>query len=267
MTGLFSRSQPQPAASRRWLYLPLIAAVALSSLLSSWHSDNTPPLLPLLAITLGILICWPEWRTSPKMPQWRAVLASAALFVVPSYQLGWLTLSLLALFSGWQSPAGSRERTGWLIIGLAAAQPLITTYLLKWLAESVLSLDARLVAALLHWFTNQGDYLGNLVFGPADHQLLILRGCSSLTNLAGAWLGWFALARFLQLFRPAREATVWLLLAMAVVGLNISRLYLMGLDLQWHLWWHSPTGQQSYQFALSAQILLIYTWGVRYVGR
>ena len=259
--------QPHPAASRRWLYLPLIAAVMLSSLLAALHASSFPPLLPMFAIVLGTLMCWPDWRNAPGKSQWCWTLAGAALFVIPSYQLGWLVLSLLATISGWQSAKGSRERTGWLLIGLAAIQPLVTTYLLKWLAESVLSLDAWLVAALLHGFTGQGDYLGNLVLGPADHQLLILRGCSSITNLAGAWLGWLALARFLRLSHPARETTIWLLLAVAVIGLNVIRLYLMGLDLHWHQWWHSPRGQQSYQLGLSIQILLIYTLGVRYVGR
>ena len=225
-----------------------------------------PNLIPIFALAIGVKL----WRSSEQQrhnatDRWVAVVL-AILFLIPSYQIGWLIVLAMTVWLSRYAHDNPRLRNALLIIALATLQPLLVTYLLKWFASPVLTFDASLVSYMLKLITGEGSHLGNIVYGPAEHQLLILRGCSSVTNLGAAWLVWFAVSRFRGITLNPRELIVVAMLTLAMVGLNLLRLYTMAVDLNWHQWWHSAEGEQVYQLASAGVLLISIVLGIRYVG-
>ena len=258
--------------SRTGLFLPQVAGVlvtALVALVSAEESgiNGSPELIPVFACLLGMTLWWSseQERRPSQADRWIAILL-ALLFLIPSHQLGWLSLVLMTIWLSGSGKNSPRVRNALLIIGLASLQPLLVTYLLKWFAAPVLTFDAILVSSLLKFTTGVGEHSGNIVYGPAAHQLLILRGCSSVTNLGSAWLVWFAVSRFRGITLNRRELMVVALLTLFMVGLNLLRLYSMAVDLHWHHWWHSDEGGQIYQLACACVLLITILLGVRYAG-
>lgn len=257
--------------TRLSLFSPLILGALGVSYLPIWFSGNAEiiapqNIIPTFAICLGLILWWSAGRQTVSESDRCLALILAMLFIIPSTQIAWLVVLLLALWLWHHSHKNSRVSTAMLIIGVAALQPLLMTYLLKWLAAPVLTVDAALVAHLLKMTTGSGSHIGNIIYGPSDHQLLILRGCSSLTNVGSAWLAWFALSRFKGITLNKREIIVLILLTLSLVSLNLLRLYSMAIDLAWHQWWHSNIGQQVYQLSSVSLLLLSIGLGVHYVG-
>ena len=151
-----------------------------------------------------------------------------------------------------------------LILIVCALQALTVLYALKWFTEPVLALDANMVAAVLQLVTGTGYAVGNVYFGPSDHQVLMLRNCSSLPAMISAFTCWFAIARWHQVRFSFREVTVVSLLMLSALLLNVLRLFSMGLTMEWHTWWHSPNGEDTYLFLSAALTLSIIFWGTRY---
>jgi len=123
-----------------------------------------------------------------------------------------------------------------------------------------------LTAGLLKIITGVGSYEGNLVSSAAGHQLLLLRGCSSLSNLSLALLVWFSIARFRLLPLSIHDARMAVLITLAIVGINIARLVWMASDVDMHSWWHGAEGEQVYQLAYAFVLLFMVRWGVRRAG-
>ncbi|MCP3870938.1 MAG: hypothetical protein GY703_23145 [Gammaproteobacteria bacterium] len=253
------------------IFLPLILGALLAGYLPLLIAGNheaagIPNLVPAFALLLGLTLWLSFERQRPGSTDRGVAIALSLLFLIPSYQIGWLILLMFSLWLWRGTKHNSRARTALLIMGLAALQPLLVTYLLKWFAAPVLAFDAWLVSGLLKLTTGSGNHTGNIIFGPSKHQLLILRGCSSVTNLGSAWMAWFALSRFRGIALSMREIAVVTVLTVTIVGMNILRLYTMAIDLDWHNWWHSDTGEQSYQLVSAALLLTVIVSGIRYVG-
>lgn len=253
--------------SRKTLFLPLLGGMWLAGALSGLGvggagAGEEPSLVPVFAALLGL---WRWGHAHSPVADGRdglAVLVLTLGFLIPSRQGGWL---LLALAAGYLLIREPRERTGLMILLAAALHEPVITYLLKWFTGPVLGLDALLIASLLHLTTGVGSHIGNLVLGPAEHQLLILKGCSSLNNLGIAWLAGLSVA---LLVRDRLDRMAWLTLGMITLLtllLNLIRLYGMALSLESHTWWHSELGMLVYQSLLVALVLAATAVGVRHV--
>jgi len=257
--------------SRAWLFGPLLLGSLITQtlpILLSGHTNSIeiPNLIPAFSLALGVALWLRSERQTPRHADHWIALILSTLFLIPSQQITWLIVLLLALWLGFNTRNNATVYRAMLIIGLAALQPLLLTYLLKWFAAPVLTIDAAIVAGLLKLTTGEGHHMGNIIYSPSGHQLLILRGCSSLTNVGSAWLVWFALSRYRGVSLNRQDLFVLTLLTFSLLSLNICRLYSMSLDLDWHQWWHSNSGQQLYQALSAGFLLLSITLGVRYVG-
>ena len=82
--------------------------------------------------------------------------------------------------------------------------------------------------------------------------------------MISAFTCWFAIARWHQVAFSFREVTIVALLLVSALLLNVLRLFSMGLTMEWHTWWHSPTGEDTYLFLSAALTLSIIFWGIRY---
>ena len=261
--------------SKRWLFSPLLIGCVLGGYLppgvaEDWLAGLDQNMVPAFAFAIGFMCWWSVESRVVSRSDCLIIVGLSLMFVIPSTQISWLILLLSALWLSRNSHTQqvveqARLRSGLLVIVLTALQPLLMTYSLKLLAAPILTADAALVAALLKITSGVGHHVGNVVYGPAEHQLLILRGCSSLSNLGNAWLIWFALARFRGVPLHLRESAVIFLLSLSIVGLNLMRLYSMGTDLGWHEWWHSETGMLVYQLISMMLIAVVILLGIRYV--
>lgn len=257
--------------AKKWLFLVVMVSSLLAGYLpptgaEHWLDALNQNMVPAFAFILGVRLWWSEEARATERSDCIVILLLSLLFLIPSTQISWLVLSLVALWLFRRTKPRGRIRDGLLVIALAALQPLMMTYLLKLFAGPVLTIDAAVVAALLKFITGEGHHVGNIVYGPSNHQLLILRGCSSLTNLGNAWLVWFALARYREVSLHLREGLVVFLLSLVIVGLNLIRLCTMGSDLDWHTWWHSPDGVHIYQLISGVLMCFVILMGMRYVN-
>jgi len=263
---MFSLTYRAPAIGRKLLFLPLIIGMliaGLSPLTATNASDDlqTGLLVPAFAAFLG-LFHWLQTADSEiDNLDLAVVLGIGALFVIPSYQGGWILLFMLSVY------LMLRQRDsieGLQVLTLAALHQPIMTYALKLFTAPVLSMDAMMIAALLNVTTGAGSYAGNLVTGPADHQLLILKGCSSLSNLGIAWLAWFAISRYRGIKLNRNMWMTMLLITLLTLALNLTRLYGMALSIEWHEWWHSDAGETTYQMVLSGLLLFSILLGLKH---
>jgi exosortase/archaeosortase family protein len=246
----------------RWLFLPLFLGQAGVAALALGQTGATlSPLISLMALLLGLILFASGPDPTMKRSDAPLALLIAFLFVIPSQQLGWLAILSACAMLLWRRDLTVRQRQGLQLIALAAGLNLLITYLMKWFAGPLLALDAGLVSLLLELVGMPFQRQGNLIVGPAGHQLLILRGCSSLLLIGDALLAWWAVMVYRDDLRPRRSLPLALLLVAGVVALNLVRLYLMTLHLDWHQWWHTDAGMQSFQLLSTGLVFLALVLG------
>jgi exosortase/archaeosortase family protein len=136
---------------------------------------------------------------------------------------------------------------------------ILAFVLFKFMTMPILTLDAMLTAKLLQLLTGVGAYEANTIIGGAGHEVLVIRGCSSITNLSLGLLLWFAVIRTRADQFDNRHVLGMLLMGVAIVALNVIRLMLMAVDLNWHGWFHQNSGLLAYQ-ASYASILLVFIY-------
>ncbi|WP_434354789.1 hypothetical protein NF212_08980 [Parasalinivibrio latis] len=221
------------------------------------------PVIPLFALALAVISLLQATWPPPERKDMAVIFVLSLLFIVPSQQLTNVIIFFLAVWLLYRN--SNQSFWGASILVMVSLQGILAVYLLKWAAGPVLTFDAALTSVLLNITTGSASYLGNIVYGPADHQLLILRGCSSLPLAMGGVIAWFAIARFSRLPFNAREIAVVCVISFLLISLNIIRLSMMACDMNWHTWWHATEGQQTFQLLAVFIILASCAGGLRYV--
>ncbi|MGF1706368.1 hypothetical protein [Enterovibrio baiacu] len=280
----------------RWASTPSVQRLAVVLLLGicvslalPFFSVNAPTVsefdaIPaMLCLGLGLILLVQSPTITPRTGDHVVVAVLALLLAIPSFQGALIVLFFVGLWVGGRalssiqashesSLTSTRQlasqhltiKNSALILMVCALQALTVLYALKWFTEPVLALDANMVASVLQLVTGTGYAVGNVYFGPSDHQVLMLRNCSSLPAMISAFTCWFAIARWHQVVFSFREVTIVALLLVSALLLNVLRLFSMGLTMEWHTWWHSPTGEDTYLFLTAALTLSIIFWGIRY---
>ena len=250
------------------LWLGLLVAVAIP--LFEHHPggyNGVSPLISLIAIAFGMRHLVLGRAVQADRWDWITAVILALVFILPSQQLSWV---LLMAVSGWCLLRGDMDplsRRCFLLIISVAVINLVALYTLKILAAPVLSLDAALVTWWIEWIHDEGSRLGNIVYGPADHELLILRGCSSVKLFADALAAWFIVARSRGLMPSRNEFAILIALCTLLAILNMLRLYSMALDQQWHTWWHTELGLQVFQILAIVIVFSVISRGLKYVEK
>jgi exosortase/archaeosortase family protein len=161
-----------------------------------------------------------------------------AMIALPIGGLSWIAVSGLALYVLLFADAEPAMRRGAVIL-LATTVPMLWSRLLfQFFEHFILEIDASLVGWLLGtqrtgnmvWFANGGGYLA------------ILPACSSLANMSLAFLCWVTVSELAGHRRFGRDL-LWCLLACgSVITINVGRMSLMGISLQFYETIHSPFG-------------------------
>jgi hypothetical protein len=124
----------------------------------------------------------------------------------------------------------------------------------KVLASPVVAAEASILGALLNFIGFNVQVIGNVVQITPQHSLILLAGCSALSDLGVILLGWTAV---FMLVRPGIQVPFWRLAVVggATVVLNLLRLILMSLNQEWYDFVHNGLGASFYDALLCALVI------------
>lgn len=168
-------------------------------------------------------------------------------FMLPSSMVAWVALGLYCCYYAFFVPELKRPKqrvfrsASLIALALAFRVPLSDT-LLKISADFLLRFDAFATEKLLAFSGFTASRTGNIVRVDGEHDLLVMTGCASFTNISLALLLWFTLVRAQG---PAWKNSNYLvlgLLAVLVLMMNLVRLSLMTLSRENYFFYHEGTG-------------------------
>ncbi|MFM5426160.1 hypothetical protein ACET8G_04680 [Aeromonas veronii] len=212
-----------------------------------------------LLVVLLIAIWWQI--ASRVAPSWRPHPLALALFIllilIPSASCKALA-SLLLVASLWRRHQSGDERAVLQIVLAFTVAVLWGQQVFALLSGPVLALDAWGVGQwlqLLGWETRLD---GNRIERLGGHALIVLKGCSSFSQLYLVVLSWLVSCCWLAPERPLyRQWPMLLLVCLLYIGANQLRLVLMSLDLRWYGWLHTGSLAQLYQWAIMLLVMTI----------
>jgi len=166
----------------------------------------------------------------------------------------WPWLGLIPVLLLGLSFAERGARTGLLIVLLAAAHEIAVSLLGALSGDALLGIDARIAGFVTSWFLPDISVAGTALQRDGGHMLVLVWGCSSLSNLGDALLLFCALA---SLYGPGHGAGnargrflgFMLLVAAATVALNATRLGLMASSADAYAYLHGSSGAAWFRIA------------------
>jgi hypothetical protein len=181
------------------------------------------------------------------------------LIWLPIGGTSWLAMTALSLYLILSEEAGSNARRGAIIL-LAVSVPMFwSSMLFMAFSDVILRIDAFAVG----WLLGTGSS-GNLVsFLNGSDSLVILPGCSSFAHLSLIPLCWIALSVMIN-HRATVMDLVWCGVALATVFLiNVVRLTIMGLNVDYYVLLHSSTGDTAVNLIATSLTIGICVYGLR----
>ncbi|MDD1783948.1 hypothetical protein LRP49_22470 [Enterovibrio sp. ZSDZ35] len=255
------------------LCIPVLCFIAFALALP-YFSDNAPTasefdaIPAFVSLVFAFALLFSSQTVLANKSDNTLAICIALVLVFPSFQ----TTLLASMMAGiWLVVRAGKQHTAMQQAGVIliahAFMAFMTFYSLKWFTEPLLAVDASLVAALLWVTTGTGEAIGNVYFGAADHQVLMLRNCSSLPAIFSAIACWIAISRWHGISVCRREALVIACLVCLLLILNIARLFSMGLSMSWLDWWHSADGEDIYLTLSALTTLAVIYGGLRFVDK
>jgi len=164
----------------------------------------------------------------------------------------WLGLIPVLLLALWSAEGGAR--TGLLIFLLAATHEIAVSCLGALTGDALLGIDAHIAGSLASWFMPDISVEGTALQRDGGHMLVLVWGCSSLSNLGDALLLFCALVSLYGTGRLAgisrgRFLGFMLLVAAATVALNATRLGLMAGSADAYAYLHGSSGAAWFRVA------------------
>ena len=185
---------------------------------------------------------------------WILAFITIVILLIPSAIISWLALSFFASYCGFfVFKSGDIARNGSLIMLAIALRVPVSDIFLKLSADLLLQFDAMATLTLLHFIDPDAVRQGNIVIGTAGHELLIMTGCASFTNISLALLLWFTVVRTQIQFWHSRLTLYILPLTFIVMGINITRLTMMARCQEEYFFYHDGLGAD----IINALILLV----------
>jgi hypothetical protein len=221
--------------------------------------------------TFGVsLIVWLAWiggiwllltdRSGP-IRKFDSLAGVVGLFLLwlPITGTSWLAMTALSLYIILTEEAGSSARRGAVILLAVSAPMFWSPMFFLAFSDVILRIDAFMIGWLLGTASS-----GNMVgFLNGPDSLVVLPGCSSFAHLSLIPLCWIALS-----VMTGRRTTfidlVWCGAALvAVVLINVIRLAIMGLNVDYYQLLHSSTGDTAVNLITTSLAIGICVYGLR----
>jgi hypothetical protein len=265
-----------PALGRNRLMVALLAIGTLNALvrpaieavdewgmiggLAGGLGSGWPVYLGLLgAIVLGL-----RSTVERALDRWDgpALLLYAAGLMVPSS--GFSAIAVMAL-GGWEllrRPRDFNYRASTIIFIAVGARELWVATVMKMLSPWLLHVDAVLTRTTLGLLGHPSVVTGNLIETDQGMVLAVLMTCSSFANISLALLTWLVLTRWLRPRFHRRDLVAVLLVTLAVITVNLTRLTIMGLGPFDYALAHGPIGQTATEVSILIATLAVTHWGL-----
>jgi hypothetical protein len=163
--------------------------------------------------------------------------------------MGLIPVLLLAWSTGQKG-----ARTGLLIILFAATHEIVVSILGALCGDLLLGLDAYIAGTVASWFLPGITVEGNALQQEGGHMLVLVWGCSSLSNLGDALLLFCALVSLYGSGTAPgniRGRFLWcmLMVAAATIAFNATRLALMAGSMDAYAYLHDGSGAAWFRIA------------------
>lgn len=170
-------------------------------------------------------------------------LIALLLLCIPSALLSWVTLSIFAGYCSFFATAlHTKLRNACLIMMAIALRVPLSDLCLKLSADAFLQFDAIATLTIVKTINPEITRQGNILIGSSGHELLIMTGCSSFTNVSLALLLWFAIVRT-QILVWNQNFNLYILpLCILIMSVNIFRLSMMTLSVDLYYFYHDGLG-------------------------
>ncbi|WP_343563418.1 archaeosortase/exosortase family protein [Kiloniella sp. b19] len=169
------------------------------------------------------------------------------LFLFPSSMMAWIGLGFYCFYYSFLIPALKDPdhrifRNAVLIAMALSFRVPVSDILLKISADFFLRFDALATELLLQLYGLNTERKGNIVNIEGGHELLIMTGCASFTNISLSLLLWFTIVRSQNDYWKNSHYLFLGLLALVVFLINLVRLSLMTLSKEDYFFYHDGTG-------------------------
>ena len=191
-----------------------------------------------------------------------ALLLYAVGVMVPSSGLSAIAIMALGTWELLRRPRDIHYRAGVIIFIAAGARELWVATAMKMLSPWLLHIDAVLARTTLGWLGHSAVVTGNLIETDQGMVLAVLMSCSSFANISLALLTWLVLTRWLRPHFERRDLAAALLVTLAVIIVNLTRLTIMGLGPVDYALAHGPIGQTTTELAILIATLAVTHWGL-----
>ena len=199
---------------------------------------------------------------------WVMAFLTMHLLIIPSASVSWIALSFFAGYCGFfVFRAGTTGRNASLIMLAIALRIPVSDICLKLSADALLQLDAAATLSLLNLIDPTVIRQGNIIIGSGGHELFIMTGCASFTNISLALLLWFTVVR-MHILRWRSVLTLAVIpLVTIVMGINIARLSMMALSQERYFFYHDGLGADIVNALVLLAALGIALLSVRFENR
>ena len=192
-----------------------------------------------------------------------AFVLSITLFnFLSAFSVPWLSATATGTYLLATSGGNTRLNAAAAVLLALAFNGFWGPKLFDFFAIYLLRADAALVGTALS-VTQPGMSWDDTIVGTSEgHRVLIFGPCSSFHNISLGLLCWVAISRLVRQVWRWQDLVIGLVVCIAVVLLNGSRLYLMALNPEYFGYWHHEFGATIFTWVTTFTILLISLWGV-----
>ena len=200
-------------------------------------------------------------RSNPQASQrkdWVAAFSAMFLFMIPSAFVSWIVLAMFAGYCSFVSfKFGTFARNAALVMLAVSLRVPVSDVCLKLTADVFLKFDAMATQLFAGFMNPLIGREGNIIIGPEGHELFIMTGCASFTNISLALLLWFTALRT-QMLVWKRSFTLYIgPLIAVVISINIWRLSMMAFSKENYFFYHDGLGADIVNVAILLSALSI----------
>lgn len=239
------------------MLLCLTLAVGCMNGMSRALLESNMNIVVLIAVAVSLSMLWRADGLLLRRQDIAISIIALIGFCIPSAMISWAVLWCYTLHQLWRHKKHPHIRAALIIMAAIAMREPIIMVLLKFFSVSVLSLDTLFVQHIVSLIGESSTRSDNLIAMESGRTILILSGCSSVSNLSLILLGWLTYARMSRATWQRVDMVALISLVIMVIVMNWTRLTALTLSSEAYRMLHSDWGFQLYQLLLLGLAMLI----------
>jgi hypothetical protein len=282
VTGKVSRLERQSSRvlSRRDIFIWAAAILFLNQLfgvIKEMPAVSLETLVSdLLAVGIFQYLAWyvifrllgsSDLAPAARLRDFLVIMALCLLVFLPSNRAIWVAATGIAIYLRLTDTGDPKLRAAGVVLAALAVQELWGRILFNLVARYLLHAEAAAVATMLEVARPGTVWHDNTIMGPNGHGVLIASGCSSFHNTSLALLCWVTLSRLRAQDWQVRDFVIGGAIAIAMILLNLARIFVMAWNTELYEYWHNGTGAEIFAIGASLAVLLMSLYGSRLGGR